>query len=226
MRISTLSVSLALLAVCVSAASLQPLFAHRAPAISAASIGQALERRQVSVTSPSSVPAQCTSTCNPVNNEVSLVSVASHFSPVLTPRVGVTIPWLHSISGCPATACCTISFETEYYNCLECVGMALDTTNYATAQNSLNLLYTTCVDMGFVLPQLALPGEPASGSNSTSSAAVHVTSTGSASTASRSVAPSSSSTPQTGAAVSARWRGVQTEAAVGAAVLFGVAGLW
>ena len=78
--------------------------------------------------------------------------------------------------------------------------------------------------MGFVLPQLALPGEPASGSNSTSSASVQGTSTGSAAVSSPKA--SSSSKPATGAAVSGRWRGGRAEAVIGAAVLLGVAGLW
>ena len=95
MRISTLSISLSLLAVCVSAVPLQPLLARRVPAVSAPSIRQGFERRQVSVASPTSVPSQCTSTCSPVSNEVSLVSGASHWaflSPALPPRVGVTTP--------------------------------------------------------------------------------------------------------------------------------------
>ncbi|KAH0839552.1 hypothetical protein J3R83DRAFT_441 [Lanmaoa asiatica] len=204
------------LVVCVSAASLQPLLAHRVPAVSAASFGQPFERRQVSVGTQSPVPSQCASTCNPV----------------FAPRVGVTIPSLPA--GCPVTACCTTTFETQYYNCLECVGMALNASNYATAQNDLNLLYTTCVDMGFVLPQLALPGQPASGSSS--SAGAHAASTGSVVPSASATVPfpttsnvapsSSSSTTATGAAISGRWRGVQTEALIGAAVLLGVVGLW
>lgn len=39
--------------------------------------------------------------------------------------------------GCPLTACCTTTFENQYYNCLDCVGTA-DATNFTAAQNSLN----------------------------------------------------------------------------------------
>ncbi|KAF8414959.1 hypothetical protein L210DRAFT_691177 [Boletus edulis BED1] len=134
----------------------------------------------VSLLSP--IPSQCTSTCGPVSNEVSL--------------------------GCPVTACCTTTFETQYYNCLECVGMALNVANFSAAQNSLNLLYTTCVDMGFVLPRLELPGQT-NGSTSTGAA------TG-----------SSGAAPSTGAAVGLRWYGGQAEALIGATVLIGLVGLW
>ncbi|KAF8556314.1 hypothetical protein OG21DRAFT_678628 [Imleria badia] len=107
---------------------------------------------------------------------------------------------------CPVTACCTTTFETQYYNCLYCVGMALNTANFSTAQTSLNLLYMTCVDMGFVLPRMELPGQ----SNSTSA------SSGSG----------GAITPATGSAVGTSWRGGQVDALIGAALLLGVAGLW
>ena len=98
MRISTLPVLS--LVLCVSAA-LQPFLALRVPAISAASVGHEPTRRQVSIASPSPLPSQCTSTCSPVNDEVSLVSVRSllpaselqshgSFSPRLIPFSSIT----------------------------------------------------------------------------------------------------------------------------------------
>ncbi|KAH7888152.1 hypothetical protein F5I97DRAFT_1828994 [Phlebopus sp. FC_14] len=107
------------------AARLEPFLTHRIRALTDATIG----KRQASTT----VPSQCTSTCDPVNNEVN--------------------------AGCPVTACCTPSFETAYYNCLECVGVALNATDYSTAQQYLNELWVTCEDMGYDLPELALPGQ-------------------------------------------------------------------
>ena len=67
------------------------------------------------------------------------------------------------------------------------------------------MLYTTCVDMGFVLPRMELPGQTDSNSSS---------STG---------ATSSGATHVTGAAVGGMWCGVRAEALIGAAVLLGVA---
>ncbi|KAG1753230.1 hypothetical protein EDB19DRAFT_817660 [Suillus lakei] len=81
----------------------------------------------------SSVPSQCTSICDPVNNEVN--------------------------AGCPITACCTQSFETSYYNCLLCVGTAVNATDYTQAQADLDQLYVSCSDYGYSLQELTLPGQ-------------------------------------------------------------------
>jgi len=97
--------------------------------------------------------------------------------------------------------------------------MALDAANYSTAQNSLNractfvasdlttdvktVLYTTCVDMGFVLPRMELPGQ--TDANSSASGVSKTT---------------------IGAAVGDRWVGIQSGALIGAAVLLGVTALW
>jgi hypothetical protein len=97
--------------------------------------------------------------------------------------------------------------------------MALDASNYSTAQISLNLLYTTCVDMGFVLPRLELPGQTAS--NSSSSAGVTATST-----AALFPTVSGRAMHTTGTAFGGVWCGVRAEALVGAAVLLGVTVLW
>ncbi|KAG6375021.1 hypothetical protein JVT61DRAFT_3800 [Boletus reticuloceps] len=221
-----ISVLLSLVA-CTSAASFQ---------LPTASIG----RRQVTITAPSPLPSQCTSTCSPVSNEVSLVSILSLLrrlfpaSELQYISSSTRTLFRFRSSGCPVAACCTTTFETQYYNCLECVGMALDVASYSAAQNSLNpmaighavrpsgpispdtdvcvlfgsVLYTTCVDMGFVLPRLELPGQT-NGSTSTGAA------TGSSGAAS-----------STGAAVGLRWYGGQAEALIGATVLLGLVGLW
>ncbi|KAG2038540.1 hypothetical protein BDR03DRAFT_298702 [Suillus americanus] len=90
----------------------------------------------------SSIPLQCTSTSDPVKNELN--------------------------AGCPMTACCTQSFETSYYNCLLCVAIALKTTDYTQAQADLDQLYVSCNDS---LAELTFPGQNPSRTLSTSSRA-------------------------------------------------------
>ncbi|KAG1753229.1 hypothetical protein EDB19DRAFT_817576 [Suillus lakei] len=91
----------------------------------------------------SSVPSQCTSTCDPVYTEMN--------------------------TGCPITACCTQSFETSYYNCLLCVGTADNATDYTQAQADLDNLYISCSDYGYSLQELTFPGQNPSRTLSTSS---------------------------------------------------------
>ncbi|KAG2114741.1 uncharacterized protein F5147DRAFT_431373 [Suillus discolor] len=93
----------------------------------------------------SNVPPQCTSICDPVNDEVN--------------------------AGCPMTTCCTQSFETNYYDCLLCVGTALNTTDYTQAQTDLDQLYVSCSDYGYSLQELTLPGQDSSRTLLTSSRA-------------------------------------------------------
>ncbi|KAG2130989.1 uncharacterized protein EDB93DRAFT_1255647 [Suillus bovinus] len=90
----------------------------------------------------SSSTPQCASTCDPVNDEVN--------------------------DGCPITTCCTQTFETSYYNCLLCVGVASNATDYTQAQGDLDGLYVSCSDYGYSLQELTLPGQNASRSLSTS----------------------------------------------------------
>ncbi|KAG2114746.1 uncharacterized protein F5147DRAFT_431413 [Suillus discolor] len=59
------------------------------------------------------------------------------------------------------SVCCTQSFETSYYNCLLCVGIALNATDYIQAQADLNGLYVSCSDYGYSLQELTLPGQDA-----------------------------------------------------------------
>jgi len=187
MRASTLPVLIISLVACVAAASFQPLLAHRVPVppVSVATFRQGLVKRQVSVPSESSVPSSCASSCDPVNDEISL--------------------------GCPVTSCCTTTFETLYYNCLDCVGAALNTGNYSSAQNNLNLLYTTCVDSGYILSPMALPGQTASNASSSAPTKSSGTTTGKTTT---------------GDAIPSRSYGVRAEPLIAIAVLLGVAGLW
>ncbi|KAG1858340.1 hypothetical protein C8R48DRAFT_834897 [Suillus tomentosus] len=93
----------------------------------------------------STVPPQCTSICDPVNDEVN--------------------------DGCPMTTCCTQSFETSYYDCLLCVGTALNATDYTQAQSDLDGLYVSCSDYGYSLQELTLPGQNPSRTLLTSSSA-------------------------------------------------------
>ncbi|KIK48068.1 hypothetical protein CY34DRAFT_798697 [Suillus luteus UH-Slu-Lm8-n1] len=92
-----------------------------------------------------SVPSQCTSTCDPVQTEVN--------------------------AGCPITACCTQSFETSYYNCLLCVGTAMNATDYTQAQADIDQLYVSCYEYGYSLQELTFPGQNPSRTLSTSSRA-------------------------------------------------------
>jgi len=79
------------------------------------------------------IPSSCASICDPVNNEVNMVSYISGLSHLDVPIL---------IQGCPATACCTQSFETSYYGCLLCVGTADNVTDYSQAQTDLDGGYT------------------------------------------------------------------------------------
>lgn len=99
----------------------------------------------------SSVPSQCTSTCDPIQNEEN--------------------------AGYPMTACCTQSFETSYYNCLLCVGTAVNATDYTRAQANLDQLYISCYDHGYSLKGRTLPDQDLSRTYSTSSRATSKTST-------------------------------------------------
>ncbi|KAG2151709.1 hypothetical protein BD769DRAFT_979 [Suillus cothurnatus] len=93
----------------------------------------------------SSVPPQCASTCDPIQNEVN--------------------------AGYPVPACCTQSFGTSYYNCLLCVGIAMNTTDYTQAQVGLDRLYVSCDYRGYSFEKLTLPGQTLSRARTTSSVA-------------------------------------------------------
>ncbi|KAF7313419.1 hypothetical protein HMN09_00497800 [Mycena chlorophos] len=85
------------------------------------------------------VPAQCTTNCNPVND-------------------------ILETGTCPPSECCTQLFEAAYYNCLLCVGQADNATKaeFAQAQTLVDNLVVDCSDLGFVLPDLTLPGQNSS----------------------------------------------------------------
>lgn len=84
------------------------------------------------------------------------------------------------------------------------------------------VLYMTCVDMGFVLSPLALPGQTASNSNSTSASGA---ATALFPTSSSGAGSSGTGTHTMSAAVS-RQRGVRAEVLVSAAALLWLAVLW
>ncbi|KAG1859037.1 hypothetical protein DFJ58DRAFT_292864 [Suillus subalutaceus] len=92
-----------------------------------------------------SVPSQCASACDPVQNEEN--------------------------AGYPKTTCCTRSFEKSYYDCLLCVGTAVDVTDYTQAQADLDQLYVSCYDHGYSLEGRTLPGQDLSLARTTSSRA-------------------------------------------------------
>lgn len=140
------------------------------------------------------VPSQCTSICDPVNNEVN--------------------------AGCPITVCCAQSFETSYYNCLMCVGTALNATDYTHAQADLDQLYVSCYDYGYTLKEFTLPGQNPSRTLSTSLLV------GSAftSTSASSVLPSSTSPASSGTSPASSGTSAPTSAALGLGI--GSGGVW
>nr|GAT46141.1 predicted protein [Mycena chlorophos] len=85
------------------------------------------------------VPAQCATNCDPVND-------------------------ILETGTCPPSECCTPLFEAAYYNCLLCVGQADNATKaeFAQAQTLVDNLIVDCSDLGFVLPDLTLPGQNSS----------------------------------------------------------------
>ena len=64
------------------------------------------------------VPTQCVDACSPVGNITS--------------------------TGCTVVQCCTETFEAAYFECLSCVGLALNVTDYGPAQDSLDTLIAAC----------------------------------------------------------------------------------
>ncbi|KAJ8592667.1 hypothetical protein M405DRAFT_812386 [Rhizopogon salebrosus TDB-379] len=159
------------------------------------------------------IPSQCTSTCDPINNEVN--------------------------AGCPVTACCTQSFETGYYNCFMCVGNADNATDYSGAQTDLDNLYVACADLGYPLQELTFPGQNPSrtlstsftGSTlpatSTSSSSVSMTLSQSVVNPSSIVSPSSTS-PSSGTTTGSSTATSSTSTSTGAAlgVGSGTKGVW
>ncbi|KAJ6627338.1 hypothetical protein B0H10DRAFT_1993999 [Mycena sp. CBHHK59/15] len=93
-----------------------------------------------------SVPPECESTCDPVNT-------------------------ILATNTCPPAECCTELFQSAYFNCLKCVGLALNATaaDFAVAQQDVDLLTVSCFNFGFTLPELTLPGQNASRTLATSS---------------------------------------------------------
>ncbi|KAJ7477226.1 hypothetical protein B0H11DRAFT_2030314 [Mycena galericulata] len=84
------------------------------------------------------LPPQCDTTCDPINTL--LASQACDTDPA---------------------QCCTTSFQSGYFSCLECVGFADNVTaaGFAVAQTTLDNLTILCSEDGFALPELTLPGQ-------------------------------------------------------------------
>jgi len=82
------------------------------------------------------VPPQCVSTCDPVNT-------------------------ILETNSCPPAECCTKSFQSEYFGCLKCVGLAANVTNaeWAQPQALVDGLTVACSIEGFTLPELTFPGQ-------------------------------------------------------------------
>ncbi|KAJ7727899.1 hypothetical protein B0H16DRAFT_246522 [Mycena metata] len=80
-------------------------------------------------------PPQCDSSCDPIN------TIAQQ--------------------SCPITECCTPLFQSGYFECLKCVGIAdnATTADFALAQTDLDDFTIACSKEGFALPELTLPGQ-------------------------------------------------------------------
>lgn len=105
-----------------------------------------LSRRQ----NDTGTPPQCASTCDPVAT--------------IAPT-------------CPSepSQCCTQLFQSGYFNCLMCVGLADNVTaaGFAVAQQSVDNFTVECSELGFSLPKLTLPGQNVNRTLSTVSAGSH-----------------------------------------------------
>ncbi|TFL05467.1 hypothetical protein BDV98DRAFT_560103 [Pterulicium gracile] len=80
------------------------------------------------------VPTQCVESCSPVENIIR--------------------------TSCTVIECCTEAFEAAYFDCLSCVGQALNVTDYSPAQHSFDTLIAACgvrqIDLG---TNRTFPGE-------------------------------------------------------------------
>ncbi|KAJ7067886.1 hypothetical protein C8F01DRAFT_1246445 [Mycena amicta] len=85
------------------------------------------------------VPPECAATCNPING-------------------------ILETGTCDPAQCCTPLFESGYFNCLLCVGKAdnATTSDFAQAQSLVDNLIVACSKLGFVIPDLTLPGQNSS----------------------------------------------------------------
>jgi hypothetical protein len=98
------------------------------------------------------VPANCIEMCSPIANT--------------------------SATGCITVQCCTATFEKAYYECLSCVGHAMNVTDYTPAQNALDTLVAACEIRNFNdLPNLAFPGQDRNRTISTSALLASASST-------------------------------------------------
>ncbi|KAF5364377.1 hypothetical protein D9756_000892 [Leucocoprinus leucothites] len=124
-----LIISLLALVHFVSASSLLSVV-HPNRALAVDNIGAIVARQ--SPTPTGTVPTACKADCDPVNAEVG--------------------------QGCTPAQCCQASFVTQYFNCLKCVGGALNLTDFTPAQEVLDDLTVQCSSRGLTVPKLTLPG--------------------------------------------------------------------
>ncbi|KAJ7762747.1 hypothetical protein DFH07DRAFT_402933 [Mycena maculata] len=104
---------------------------HTAASVPRSSRRISLNSRQVP-----DVPPQCDTTCDPVDD-------------------------ILASGNCSPSQCCTPLFQSGYFGCLECVGMADNATvaEFAQAQGLVDNLTIACSEEGFALPELTLPGQ-------------------------------------------------------------------
>ncbi|KAG6332736.1 hypothetical protein ID866_6352 [Astraeus odoratus] len=114
------------------------------------------------------VPANCTSTCDPV------VSATN--------------------AGCPITQCCTNDFITAYYSCFACIGTATNTSDFSIPQAALDDIWVACEEGGYTVdPPPTFPGQTAL----VTSASAKTTAKATTTTAKVGVPPASTTTTTT-----------------------------
>ncbi|KAJ7067882.1 hypothetical protein C8F01DRAFT_1116100 [Mycena amicta] len=108
-----------------------------AQTVTAASLSGPLQRTRTIRVVPrdlTQIPTACLPECSP-------------FSPFLQ---GAT---------CAVTECCSVVFETGYFDCFQCVGTSVNASDYSLAQTYVDVVNTACASEGFTLPVLSLPGQ-------------------------------------------------------------------
>ncbi|THV00567.1 hypothetical protein K435DRAFT_854651 [Dendrothele bispora CBS 962.96] len=95
---------------------------------------------------------------------------------------------------CTPDTCCNNQFETTLFNCYECIGNALQITDYTEPQQNLDILFVACTSAGSPIDKLTLPGQDPNRNLPTSSASQMAPS----STSSGSSTGASSSSPSVG----------------------------
>jgi len=127
MRTST--ICLAVLSAATTLASARPDTSYLAFNLRA--LSDTLYKREITI------PSECTSTCDPVYDQVKDVSCIAGLT-----NVDVLI----FVQGCSVSTCCTESFEASYYQCIVCVGENADDiteSDIADAQADFDCKFTS-----------------------------------------------------------------------------------